>query len=177
MPYLDLQQLPRELQAALQRTLPDDESRRRAVLAPWVAGQCTRILDQTWPWEPTRRFWRTRRAAWVCHAAEQFMRCTLDPSDERSPSIFSASQPYFRTDQTAAGQTLVSPWSDVFSDAEFWALTMQMYAGDATAAQNGLDHCAKALRAARNGRLGALKFNSHKVDAIKGLWLRNKANF
>jgi hypothetical protein len=54
---------------------------------------------------------------------------------------------------------------------------MQMYAGDATAAQNGLDHCAKALRAARNGRLGALKFNSHKVDAIKGLWLRNKANF
>ena len=59
MTLLNLQSLPPALQASLQRHFDNDESRRRAVLAPWAeAGFSTIYLHGTWAWSPWQSFWR-----------------------------------------------------------------------------------------------------------------------
>lgn len=48
--------------------------------------------------------------------------------------LFDPGQPFFETPWTRAGALLRSPAPEAFSDAEFWAITMQLFGGDVEAA-------------------------------------------
>ena len=62
------------------------------------------------------------------------------------PRLFDPAQPFFPTPWTQADVLLRSPAPDVFSDGEFWALTMQLFDGDAHAAVDYAQRCAHHLR-------------------------------
>jgi hypothetical protein len=130
---LDLQTLPPELLAALERAWPSHpEAQRRAVLGPWAqAGWRTVWPDFLWPWQPARRWWRPGTARQWRGSFERYFasqRCNLLQAE--GPRLFDPAQPFFDTPWTHAGVLLRSPVPDVFTDAEFWAVTQQIFDGD-----------------------------------------------
>lgn len=130
MAYLDLKKLPAELQATLDRHFDNDESKRRAVLAPWVATVCSTVIDQAlWAWQPSSRFWRRKWAAEVRKDREEFFAMRVGIAED-APSMFDPPLPFFPTPLTHVTETITSPWPDVLSDAEYWAFVMQLHDGD-----------------------------------------------
>lgn len=141
MTYLDLKQLPRELQGALNKHLDNDESKRRAVLAPICSAACEAIVSENgsalWAWTPLKRFWRRQWARDIRNSREQFF--TLHVGDlSNLPSLFDPDLPFFPTPLTNVTKPMVSPWPDVLSDAEYWAFVMQLHDGDEAWARNRL---------------------------------------
>ncbi len=148
---LDLGSLPAALQTPLVRLLPCDESRRRAVLAPWLAVFGEPVIDHPWPWEPLKRFWREADAAQVRARFEAYLCRTLHPGAARSLSIFDPGLPFFPCALTQATHTWRSPWPGVFTNAEYWAITMQLFNGDPAHADELLQGW--VLREGPHGRL------------------------
>ncbi len=144
MPLLNLQSLPPALQASLQRHFDNDESRRRAVLAPWASAGFNVIhTGGEWAWDPWQSFWRRQWAKDIRESREaRFFAITQDipyegPGQEPpgritpSISIFDPSLPFFPTPLTEVHTPMLSPWPDLVTHAEFWAYTTQFWRGDA----------------------------------------------
>lgn len=134
MADLDLQALPPELQAALERVWPGcPEAQRRAVLGPWLnMGWVTVWPDNTWPWQPARRWWRSGSARkWRDSFQAYFGSQGHNVLVPVGPRLFDSDQPFFDTPWTQARVVLRSPAPEAFTDAEFWALTTQLFGGDA----------------------------------------------
>ncbi len=166
---LDLTSLPSALQASLQRHLPCEASRRRATLAPWLAMHGDVVLQHTWPWEPLKRFWREAEAAHVRTQFDVFLRSKVNPLEQQARSIFDPSLPFYPCACVSAEQTLHSPWPEVFSDAEFWALTMQLYGGDPSHAQEVLQGW--VLRESAHGRLvGKSLSTAERRHLLRKIW-------
>ena len=144
MPLLNLHSLPPALQTSLQRHFDNDESRRRAVLAPWVFNEFATIhRDAAWAWNPWQSFWRRQWAKDIREARQaRFFTIKQDPPYEgpgQEPpgcitppiSIFDPSLPFFPTPLTEVHTPMLSPWPDLVTHAEFWAYTTQFWRGDA----------------------------------------------
>ena len=148
MADLDLQALPPELQATLERVWPGcSEAQRRAVLGPWCdMGWMTVWPDNTWPWQPAKRWWRPGSARRSRELFEGFFRTqgsnVLEPEGQR---LFDPDQPFFETPWTSARVVLRSPAPEAFTDAEFWALTTQLFGGDADRAASQVRGWAREL--------------------------------
>ena len=151
MPFLDLHTLPPALQASLNRLFDNNESRRRAVLAPWVRAGFTSICpDAEWAWDPWRSFWRRKWAKGIrAQSEDEFFALQQDapyqgmgeppPAAQPQISIFAPSLPFFPTPLTEVRETMLSPWPDVITHAEFWAYAAQFWSGDAKYAASRLD--------------------------------------
>ncbi|MBW8829745.1 MAG: hypothetical protein JF606_10000 [Burkholderiales bacterium] len=138
MSYLDLKKLPRKLQATLDKHFDNDESKRRAALAPWCAAVCSSVWPRgTWPWSLSAYWWRPRVARLIREQTETFF--TMHVGDlSNLPSLFDPHLPFFPTPLTNVTKPMVSPWPDVLSDAEYWAFVMQLHDGDEAWARNRL---------------------------------------
>ena len=151
MPFLDLNALPPALQASLGRIFDNDESRRRALLAPWAAAGFSAIHDGgEWAWDPWRSFWRRKWASDIRRSREdEFFALQQDAPDQSAAapppapalqvSIFDPSLPFFPTPLTEVRETMLSPWPDVITHAEFWAFAAQFWSGDAKYAASRLE--------------------------------------
>lgn len=148
MPELDLQALPPELQAALERVWPGaPEAQRRALLGPWIEGGWEAVWpDNLWPWQPARRWWRPGAARELREAYEHYFgsRCR-DILEAKGPRLFDPSRPFFATPRTQARDVLHSPVPTVFTDAEFWAITTQLFNGDVGVAEREVQRWAREL--------------------------------
>ena len=148
MALLDLTSLPPALRATLDRHFTDDEARRRALLAPW----CDDGFRSVWPdlmpaWAGTSGSAkdarvRTQREAFFGLRLVEGRHAQAHPGR----SIFDPSLPFFATPLAQPATRLVSPWPDAFSDAEYWAIVMQLYDGDEPAARGQLAGVAQRLR-------------------------------
>ena len=150
MADLDLQALPPELQAALERVWPGcPEAQRRAVLGPILnMGWVTVWPDITWPWQPPKRWWRPGSGREWREGFEAYFGATchnvLVPA---GPRLFDPDQPFFDTPWTQARVLLRSPAPEAFTDAEFWAITTQLFGGDAEGAASQVKRWAASLAA------------------------------
>ncbi len=151
MANLDLQALPMALRAALDASFDDDESKRRAVLAPWAdAGYVSIFSDGLDAWQEDRA-WLLRRGAREAkreRLVREFFSQRVQTVDGSNPSIFDRNLPFFPTRLCEARAVLRSPCPQWICDAEFWALTMQCVDGDAHAAAIELRNRSAALDAA-----------------------------
>ena len=168
MPDLDLQALPPELQAALERAWPGcAEAQKRALLAPAFLGARPIWPDEMWAWRPTSHWWRPGWARERRLQHEAFFRAHLgdargEPFGHEGPvypqKLFDPGQPFFATPWTHAEVLLRSPVPEVFSDADFWVVTQRLFGGDAEEASREMLHWARgmqadgALHGARRGR-------------------------
>jgi hypothetical protein len=179
MAYLDLNTLPRTLRKVLDQHFDNDESKRRAVLAPSV-GHCESIIGNgLWAWSPLRYFWRRKRARLIRESREKFFKLVVNDREPGSPSIFAPDQPFFPTPLTKVTVEVRSPYPDVLSDAEFWAFMMQLHMGNEAVAANQLRGWANNdLRAALNRRgLQRLCFWKSKAAVIRNMvWKMSAAN-
>lgn len=132
--HLDLQALPPELQAALERAWPGNpEAQRRALLGPVREGGWRSVWpDLVWPWVPARRWWRPGEARrWRALFEWHFSASRRDILEqEQGPRLFDPAQPFFDTPLTRPQVALRSPAPEVFSDAEYWGIAMQLFNGD-----------------------------------------------
>jgi len=148
MADLDLQALPTDLQAALERVWPGcPEAQRRAVLGPWCNKAWVTVWpDTTWPWQPARHWWRPGSARQWRDGFEAYFgaqcRNELEPE---GPRLFDPDQPFFDTPWTHARVVLRSPAPEAFTDAEFWAVTTQLFGGDAEHAASQVSGWARSL--------------------------------
>lgn len=150
MADLDLATLPPELRDALERAWPGcAEAQRRAVLAPWCQEVWRSVWpDLLWPWQPARRWWRPGAAqAWRETFEDLFLARRGNVLTAEGPRLFDPDEPFFPTPWTQARVLLKSPVPQVFSDGEFWALTMQLHDGDTAAATRYAQACARHLQA------------------------------
>ncbi len=165
MPDLDLQALPTELQAALERAWPGvPEAQKRALLAPTWLGGPPIWPDEMWAWRPSSRWWRPGWAREQRARHEAFFRMHLgdargEPQGHDGPvypqRLFDPEQPFFATPWTQAQLLLRSPAPEVFSDAEFWFVTQRLFGGDAEWATRELLSWARGMQAdgaVRGGR-------------------------
>lgn len=132
MAYLDLGTLPRALRKTLDQHFDNDESKRRAVLAPWSKAEFKCLWpDEMHHWGIWRKWIlrssRSRRLRMRYETA--FFKMVLHDMSN-SGSIFSPEQPFFPTPLTNVGEAMRSPFDEV-SDSEFWAMTMQIGSGNA----------------------------------------------
>ena len=160
MPFLDLHTLPPALQASLSRLFDNDESRRRALLAPWAAAGFSAIHNAgEWAWDPWRCFWRRNWARDIrCSREDEFFALQQDapyqgmgeppPAAQPQISIFDPSLPFFPTPLTEVRETMLSPWPDVITHAEFWAFAAQLSNGNARSAASELEGYVPSLRKA-----------------------------
>lgn len=175
MPDLDLQALPPELQAALERAWPGcPEAQRRALLAPTQLGGTSIWPDHLWPWQPARRWWRTAWARELRQGSEAFFAAHLcdargEPNCDVPPAyaqkLFDPEQPFFATPWTHARLLLRSPVPEVFSDADFWFFTQRLSGGDADAASRELQDWVRRMQAA-----GALHGGRRRRWLDDALW-------
>ena len=132
MPDLDLLALPPELQAALEKAWPGcPEAQRRALLGSrcWSGWRPT-WPDRIWAWQPASRWWRPWRAREYREQAEGlFVDHVSDVLQSYPARLFDPEQPFFDTPWTQAKVLLRSPVPEVFSDADFWAMTQQLFGG------------------------------------------------
>jgi hypothetical protein len=150
--HLDLQALPPELRAALERAWPGSpEAQRRALLGPMREGSWRSAWpDFLWTWEPARRWWRPGAARrWRDLFEWHFGSARRDLLKEQAPRLFDPDQPFFDTPWNRALVALRSPVREVFSDAEFWAIAMQLFGGDVGLAESQVRDWARDL-VARN---------------------------
>lgn len=162
MPDLDLQQLPPELQAALERVWPGcPEAKRRAVLGPWATGVWRTVWpDHLWPWQPARRWWRPGAAReWRESFERYFSSQRRNLLAANGPRLFDPGQPFFATPWTHAKSLLRSPTPDVFTDAEFWAITQQIFDGDVEHATRETRDWARELTAGQATARGLRRDN------------------
>lgn len=159
MPDLDLNTLPPELKAALERVWPGcPEAQRRALLAPSRLGGAPIWPDGLWPWQPARRWWWPFGASELREGWEHFFGAHLgdargEPNDGSGPAyaerLFDPAQPFFATPWTQAGRLLRSPVPDVFSDAEYWFITQTLFGGDEHGSSQETVAWARGMRADR----------------------------
>lgn len=129
-----LQELPPELQAALEKAWPGcPEAQRRAVLGPQCAmAWLSAWPDHLWPWQPARRWWRPGSARqWRENFQAHFGAQCRNVLEPEGPRLFDPDQPFFPTPWTEARVLLRSPAPEAFTDAEFWAITTQLFGGNA----------------------------------------------
>lgn len=147
--HLDLQALPPELQSALERAWPHNpEAQRRALLGPVrEAGWRSVWPDLVWPWMPARRWWRPGEARrWRGLFERHFGAARRDILEqERGPRLFDPAQPFFDTPWTRPALALRSPAPEAFSDAEYWAIAMQLFGGDLALAESNVRAWARDL--------------------------------
>jgi hypothetical protein len=132
-PELDLRTLPTELRAALERVWPGcPEAQRRALLGPRSRhGWCAIWPDGLWSWQRASRWWRPGVARSDRQRATAFFSAQVsDVLGAKGPRLFDPDQPFFETRWTQSRVLLRSPAPAVFSDADFWALTQQLFGGD-----------------------------------------------
>lgn len=176
MAYLDLSQLPTSLRALLERKLDNDESRRRALLAP----DASCFWAVTWPhglypWRPASRLLYLPGTLHDLRIQyEGFLGSRLFQPDPDSPSIFHPDLPFFPTPLTEVKTALRSPFPEAFTDAEFWAYTMQACYGDAQRAESKLRGWAKDLGKRRHGMLGWARFHWYKRGLMPEIWYRHQ---
>ncbi len=145
---LDLHSLPPALQASLQGHFDNDESRRRAVLAPWVFAGFSAIYPLGVScWDPLRSFIHRSKARAFRESREgEFFAIEqnapyddpgIEPPGRIAPqiSIFDPSLPFFPTPLTEVHTPMLSPWPDVVSHAEFWAFATQLCLGNEASAK------------------------------------------
>lgn len=145
---LDLQALPPELRAALERVWPGcPEAQRRALLGP----NCHDHFDSTWPdmlwpWKPTRRWLMPGQARmWRgIHEAHFGSRCG-DILEATGPRVFEPGQPFFATPWTNAAVLVRSPVPEFFSDGEVWAMAMQLFNGEIDSGMDFARACARDM--------------------------------
>ncbi len=164
MAYLDLNPLPRALQASLSRHFDNDESRRRAVLAPWaLAGFSCIYPEGVWAWDPWRSLTRRKWAREVREGREQRFFANeqhrieedtvLVPSNPPPmTSIFDPAMAFFPTPLTEVKRPMRSPWPDVITDAEFWAYAVEFRSGWVRFATTDLQGYVPRLRATMQRR-------------------------
>lgn len=124
---IDLNTLPVSLQEMLDKHFDNDESKRRALLAPWCDSGCHAIHEGLFAW-------RTKR----CGALR--VRAAVDVAFGRYANILQPDQPFFPTDQTIVTKEMRSAFPDVLTDAQYWAFVMQMCWGDEEFFQNRISH-------------------------------------
>lgn len=154
MSDLKLHDLPAELQATLERVWPGcPEAQRRAVLGPWAEGVWRTVWpDFLWPWQPALRWWRPGEARkWRGAFERYFASKRRNLLLAQGPGLFDPAQPFFDTPWTQAEVVLRSPVPEVFTDAEFWAITQQIFDGDVPCATSQARNWANEL-GARNAR-------------------------
>jgi hypothetical protein len=158
MPDLDLQALPAELRAALERAWPGQpDAQRRAMLGPAREAGWQRVWpDLVWPWMPARRWWRAGQARrWRQLFEWHFGSARRDILDrEQGPRLFDPAQPFFDTPWTRPTVALRSPAPEAFSDAEYWAIAMQLFSGDLALAEPAVRAWARDLIASQAARPG-----------------------
>jgi hypothetical protein len=154
---LALQDLPPELQAALNRAWPGNaEAQLRALLGPrcWLGWRSV-WPGELWAWRPASRWLRPGQARANRQRAEAFFAAHV--ADVRQPlaaRLFDPAQPFFETPWTHATVLLRSPVPEVFSDADYWAMTQQLFGGDAEAAAREAQAWARAMQADGAARPG-----------------------
>lgn len=173
MPDLDLQALPPELQAALQRAWPGcPEAQRRALLAPARLDAAPIWPDQLWPWRPAARWWRPGWARERRQRDKAFFAAHLgdargEPQGHDGPSypqkLFDPERPFLATPWTQARVLLRSPAPEVFSDADFWIFTQQLFGGDADEARREMLSWARGMQA--DGALRGARRSNWLADA------------
>jgi hypothetical protein len=172
---LELSTLPEALRAALDASFDNDESRRRAVLAPWsLCGYQTIHGDRLREWRGG--FWRAsalRRESEIVSNEFFALRCKF--FDDTSLSIFDPSLPFFETPLTQVEACVRSPHPKWMSDAEFWAFAYQSCDADVDAARVELEKHGPSIdavlaqsegRGADAARLGVLK----RMTTIANAW-------
>jgi hypothetical protein len=150
MAYLDLQSLPLELQAVLERVWPGcAEAQRRAVLGPWCnMGWVTVWPGGIWPWQPAKRWWRPGSASqWRERFEAYFSAQCHNELVPEGPRLFDPDQPFFPSPWTQTRVLLRSPAPEAFTDAEFWSVTTQLFGGDAERAASQVQGWARSLEA------------------------------
>lgn len=169
--YLELNALPSELKAELDKHFDNDESKRRALLAPHCRGRFSAIWPEgMWAWQPMRRFWRRKWARDVRKDDKTFFQSVVEERFPDSPSLFDPSLPFFPTPLTEVSKPIISPWPEVLSDAEYWALVMQVYSGDETLAQNRIQYWVPYFKKALHPKgLQKLRFWHSKYDELADL--------
>ncbi|MDT9000928.1 hypothetical protein RQP53_16750 [Paucibacter sp. APW11] len=146
---LELLTLPVELRQALERAWPDcPEAQRRALLGPWAAQGWRSVWPgQLWPWQGSQRWWRAGQArTWRASFEHFFSAQRSNLLQTSGPRLFDPDQPFFATPWTLARVLLCSPVPEVFSDAEYWAATMQLFGGDADLAASEMRGWAATLQ-------------------------------
>ncbi|CBL45580.1 Hypothetical protein HDN1F_19970 [gamma proteobacterium HdN1] len=124
---LDLNTLPGPLQEMLDRYFDNDESKRRAVLAPWCDSGCYAIGEDLFAWKTTR-FGAMR------------VRTAVDNVFKRYANILQSEKPFFPTDKTIVTTEMRSAFPDVLTDAQYWAFVMQMCCEDEEFFQSRITH-------------------------------------
>ncbi|HEY8881034.1 MAG TPA: hypothetical protein VIN03_25910 [Roseateles sp.] len=158
MPDLDLRALPPELQATLERVWPGNpEAQRRALLGPVREGGWQSAWpDLIWPWVPARRWWRPGEARqWRALFEWHFGSSRRDILDEeKGPRLFDPAQPFFDTAWTRPQVVVRSPAPEAFSDAEYWAIAMQLFGGNLSVAESTVSSWARDLAAKKITKRG-----------------------
>ncbi|WP_140631607.1 hypothetical protein [Methylibium rhizosphaerae] len=128
--------LPKDLQAALDRAWPGCvEAQRRCLLGPASRFGLQRVWPGwTWLWRPTCHWWRPGAKAHREIFEAHFRAPCSDVLQSLPTLLFDPGQPFFETPWTRADVVLRSAAPEAFSDAEFWAITMQLFGGDVEAA-------------------------------------------
>ncbi|MDT7837984.1 hypothetical protein [Aquabacterium sp. OR-4] len=180
MPALALTQLPPELRALLDQAWPGcPEAQCRALLAPWAHALFHVVWpDGLWPWQPARRWWRPAEGrAWRQAFGHLLAARRGNLLESGGPLLFSPEQPFFDTPWTQATQLLRSPEPEVFSDAEFWAITMQLCDGNQDLATAHTRGWARVMRAQGCSTRGSRRRDNFWNDELRRLRLQATGTF
>lgn len=178
MPDLVLRTLPAQLQAALEQAWPGcPEAQRRALLGPCVRQGWRAVWpDGLWAWRPASHWWRAGPARRERQRAAAFFTAQVaDVLAAKGSRLFDPGQPFFETPWTQAAQLLRSPAPAVFSDADFWAITQQLFGGNVDAA--GAETLAWARGMQRDNALHGARRGQWLVDAVYRLEMAASGTF
>ncbi|MAZ66117.1 MAG: hypothetical protein CMF25_03315 [Kangiellaceae bacterium] len=114
-----LDALPAPLLNAVGQHFSNDESKVRAVFAPWCNAKFERIIDGISVWK--------RQNPW---SFERAIRESVERDLEKFADIFSTNRPYFACSEITSQHILTSPYPDLLNDANYWAFVSQTSLGD-----------------------------------------------